>query len=180
MATDPAYNRYQIGIGTYGTPTVLSWSPDDQLTIGKFCSIAGGVTIFLNGEHRTDWVSTFPFAAYYAEARHLSGHPLSKGPVVIGNDVWIAANAIILSGIKVGDGAVIGAGAVVSRNVPPYTIVAGNPAKPIRQRFTDEQVEHLLRLKWWDLHIEQVKKLTPLLMSNRIDDLIDILNRGAA
>ncbi|WP_344824120.1 CatB-related O-acetyltransferase [Rurimicrobium arvi] len=109
--------------------------------------------IFLGGNHRVDWVSTYPFPAlpgFFPEAAEITGHPSTKGDVVIGNDVWIGYAAIILSGVTIGDGAVIGAGSVVSKNVGPYEIWAGNPAVCIKKRFPEEIIARLLTEKWWD------------------------------
>ncbi|HEX5127349.1 MAG TPA: CatB-related O-acetyltransferase, partial [Rhodocyclaceae bacterium] len=127
------YPQYSIGRGTYGDDLLVrNWNEGTTLRIGNYCSIAAGVKIYLGGEHRTDWVTTYPFSALWPEAAHIEGHPRSKGDVTIGNDVWIGTEAMILSGVTIGDGAVIGARAVVSRDVPPYAIVAGNPASVVR------------------------------------------------
>src|SRR5208283_2957437 len=104
-----------------------------------FCSIAPNrVTIVLGGQHRPDWVSSYPFNDLFIEFKRFKGSPVSKGDVIIGNDVWIGLDAVILSGIKIGDGAVIGSNALVTKDVPPYAIVGGNPAKLIRYRFDEE------------------------------------------
>lgn len=147
---------FEIGDHTYGVPRVYGSGP--KLRIGKFCSIAGGVRIFLAVDHRSDWITTYPFPLIWREAHGIKGHPFSKGDIAIGNDVWIGQNATILSGVTIGDGAVIGGCAVVTGNVPPYAIVAGNPAKLIRYRFENEKIERLLKLKWWDWPIDKIKK----------------------
>jgi acetyltransferase-like isoleucine patch superfamily enzyme len=134
------------------------------LKIGKFCSIAARVTIALGGNHRSDLVTTYPFIAFVAdwpEAECLSGEDVaavSKGDVIIGNDVWIGYGVMILSGVTIGDGAVIGAGSVVTKDVEPYSIVAGNPARLIRKRFNDETIRKLLEIKWWDWPPEKIGK----------------------
>lgn len=152
---------------------MLFWT--DDCSIGKFCSIAPGVTVLGSSEHRTDWVTTYPFNKFEAfpEAAGIEGHPRSKGPTVIGNDVWIGSGAIVLSGVKVGDGAVIGARAVVSRDVPPYAIAAGNPARVIRYRFSCEIISRLLAIRWWDFPIEVISMLIPLLQSPYIDRFLE-------
>ena len=132
----------------------------DKLIIGKFCQIASGVEFVMNGaNHQMNAVSTFPFytlEGWDMNAPKMADMPL-KGDTVIGNDVWIAAGVSILRGVTVGDGAVVGAGAVVTRDVEPYTIVAGVPAKKIGQRCSDELIEELLALKWWDWPKEIIK-----------------------
>jgi virginiamycin A acetyltransferase len=150
----------------------------DKLIIGKFCQIAKGVRFIMNGaNHQKDCVSTFPF--YIFEGWEESVPPLDKMPLkgdtVIGNDVWIGEDATILPGVKIGDGAIIGLNSVVGRDVEPYTIVAGNPAKPVRKRFDDELIRMMLELKWWDKPIEEIKKLIPLLHNNDLDEVKNIL-----
>lgn len=167
-----AYKDYDIGDWTYGTPTVLSWGEDARLKIGRFCSIANGVEIMLGGEHRSDWVTTYPFSVFCKDAEGFTGHPKSKGDVIIGNDVWIGTGALILSGVKIGDGAVIGARSVVTRDVAPYAIVAGNPAKLLRLRFAEEVVGELLRIAWWEWPLEKIAEAWPLLLSDKICEFI--------
>src|SRR5690242_17207650 len=119
------YPQYDIGPGTYSVPgyfSVLDWHQGSTLKIGAYCSIAYGVKILLGGEHHTDWVTTYPFSELWAEGRPIPGHPTTRGDVIIGIDVWIGLNALITSGVTIGDGAVIAAHAVVSSDVPPYTI----------------------------------------------------------
>jgi len=161
------YPEYDIGQGTYGMPEVIAngFGERKHLHIGKYCSIARGVTIHLGSEHRPDWATTYPFNIYWPDGRHIKGHPLSKGDVVIGNDVWVATEALILSGVTIGDGAIIGARAVVSRDVAPYTIVAGNPAKLIRARFDPQTVARFTEIKWWDWPKEKIVRALPDLMN---------------
>lgn len=146
----------KIGKYTYGKPIIVSFRKEDRLTIGKFCSIADDVVIVLSGEHRYDRVSTFPLRSRFIYKKERDTY--SKGPVVIGNDVWIGSRAIILSGVRIGDGAVIGAGAVVTKNVPPYAIVGGVPAKILKYRFSNEQIRKLLKIAWWNWDIEKILK----------------------
>jgi len=119
---------------------------EEGLIIGKYCSIAANVTIMLGGNHRYDWITTYPFSVIWPAYSYIKGHPKSKGFVVIGNDVWIGRNAMIMSGVHIGDGAVVGAGSIITKDVPPYAIVAGNPAKVVRYRFNEDQIERLLRI----------------------------------
>jgi acetyltransferase-like isoleucine patch superfamily enzyme len=143
-----------------------------SLKIGRYCSIGTNVTIFLGSEHRTDWVSTYPFPFLWEEARLIKGHPSTKGDVVIGNDVWIGFGATILSGVTIGDGAAIGACSLVIREVPPYAIVAGNPARVVRHRFDEETIRKLLEIKWWDWPDEKVKNNVHLICSDSVNSFI--------
>lgn len=138
----------------------------DRLSIGKFCMIASGVEFLLNGaNHLTDAVSSYPFAIFGGEwgtAMAGKSYP-TKGDTTVGNDVWIGYRATILPGVTIGDGAVIGAYAVVTRDVAPYTIVGGNPAKSIRQRFDDDTITQLLAVAWWNWPIEKITRYAALL-----------------
>ena len=138
----------------------------DKLIIGKFCQIAAGVEFVMNGaNHHMNSVSTFPF--YIFEGWEQKAPPLSemplKGDTVIGNDVWIGQNAVILPGVHVDDGAIIGLNSVVASDVPAYTIVAGNPAKEIKKRFDAELISLMLKFRWWDLSISEINSLIPIL-----------------
>ncbi len=138
--------------------------------MGPFCSVAAGVKVFLGGEHRTDWVSTYPFTEFWPEvSQGITGHPLSRGDVVIGHDVWIGTEAMIMSGVRIGNGAVIGARAVVTKDVPHYAIVAGNPARVIRNRFSDDVVDRLQRLAWWDWDDKRIERFLPMLLSGDVE-----------
>lgn len=172
MINNPKYKGYKIGEWTYGNPNVRKGDSITRLEIGKYCSIASGVQILLGGEHRKDWVTTYPFNVIFPEARSIEGHPASKGDITIGNDVWIGLNAIILSGVQIGNGAIIGAGSVVVKNVPAYSIVAGNPAKVLRIRFPIEIIEKLEKIQWWNWPDEQVIEALPLLLDDSIEKFI--------
>ena len=152
----------------------------DRLIIGKFCQIAAGVTFVMNGaNHQMNAVTTFPFYIFEGwdeKAPALSQLPL-KGDTVVGNDVWIGQNATILPGVRIGDGAIIGLNSVVGTDIPPYTVFAGNPARHIRNRFDDELTEMLLKLRWWDMPVEKINALIPVLTS---PDLKAVKKRVAA
>ncbi|HET6515296.1 MAG TPA: CatB-related O-acetyltransferase [Thermodesulfovibrionales bacterium] len=163
------YQHYAIGKGTYGDPQILTWNEGAALKIGAFCSIAEGVKIFLGGEHRIDWVTTYPFSVVWEKGRHIAGHPRTRGDVVIGNDVWIGSEAVILSGVTIGDGAVIGTRSVVRRDVAPYAIVVGNPARLVMKRFDDATIHQLLELKWWNWPDEEIADMLPFLLSSDVD-----------
>lgn len=121
-----------MGYGSYGMPLVHDWQEGSTLTIGAFCSIAKDVNIFLGGHHRSDWVTTFPFPAFVKSESDIKGYAFSRGDITIGNDVWLCTGSIILSGVNIGHGSVVAAGAVVTKDVEPYSIVAGNPARWVR------------------------------------------------
>lgn len=160
----------EIGRYSYGNPKLLTWSDKEYITIGSFCSIAVDTVIFGGGEHRHDWIATSPIRVLFnLPGAWKDGTPRSKGATIIGNDVWIGYRAMILSGVVVGDGAIIGAGAVVTKDVPPYAIVAGNPAKVVKYRFDEETREMLLRVKWWDWEIEKIVDNVHILCGNDVD-----------
>lgn len=169
-----------IGKYTYGENPKIKWK-DANLTIGKFCSIASNLNIYLGGNHRSDWVTTYPFGHIYKDVFNTFdgvGHPKTNGDVIIGNDVWIADNVTIMSGITIGDGAVIACNSHIVKNVEPYSIVGGNPAKLIKYRFKKEQIDFLLELKWWDLDDKQINMIIPLLCNSDIDKLIYTLRNN--
>ncbi len=131
----------------------------DKLIIGKFCQIASGATFIMNGgNHVTEGVSTFPFQIFgegWSDAMDGKAYP-TKGDTVIGNDVWVGHDATIMTGVNIGHGAIIASKAVVTKNVPPYAIVGGNPAKVVKMRFSESEIEKLLEMAWWDWPIEKV------------------------
>jgi len=146
----------------------------DKLIIGKFCMIASGVKFIMNGaNHLTDSLSTYPFAIFgmgWEKAMEGKGYP-NKGDIIIGNDVWMGHNATIMAGVKIGDGAIIATNATVVKDVEPYSIVGGNPAKEIKKRFPDTTIEKLLKLKWWDWSIEKITENIQNLTDNKIENL---------
>lgn len=146
----------------------------DKLIIGKFCMIASDVKFIMNGaNHLTKSISSYPFAIFgedWKDAMEGKQYP-TKGNTEIGNDVWIGFNSTIMPGIKIGDGAIIATNSTVTKNVEPYSIVGGNPAKEIKKRFTKEQIEKLLEIKWWNWEIEKITKNVQNLTGENIDDL---------
>ncbi len=153
----------------------------DKLKIGRYCSIAcGSKFLFTSGNHALASLSTYTFPIFYEEwgldAKDICGAWDNKGDIIVGNDVWIGFEAVILSGVTIGDGAIIGARAVVTKDVPPYTIVGGVPAKPIRKRFDDRTIEKLLSLRWWDRDETTVKEAIPAIRSGNVDALEKELN----
>jgi acetyltransferase-like isoleucine patch superfamily enzyme len=169
---------FEIGDFSYGRPKVRFPETGRKLTIGRYCSFADKVEILLGGNHRLEWATTYPFSALpelWPSAPRTQEHHASGGDVVIGHDVWLGSGAIILSGLTIGHGAVVAAHAVVTKDVPPYAIVGGNPARVIRYRFDEETIAALLDTAWWELPREQVATLIPLLQSDRVTELIRVL-----
>jgi virginiamycin A acetyltransferase len=146
----------------------------DKLIIGKFCMIASGVKFIMNGaNHLTDSLSTYPFAIFgkaWEKAMEGKTYP-NKGDIIIGNDVWIGHNTTIMGGVRIGDGAIIATNSTVVKDVEPYSVVGGNPAKEIRKRFPDKTIDKLLKLKWWDWRIEKITKNIQNLTDSKIENL---------
>ncbi len=148
----------------------------DKLIIGKFCSIACGAKFLFNSaNHTLSSLSTYPFPIFFEEwdleIKDITKAWDNKGDIVIGNDVWIGYEAVILAGVTIGDGAVIGTRAVVTKDVPPYTIVGGIPAKPIKKRFPQETIDALLKIKWWDWDKKHIAQQISHLQSGNISAL---------
>ena len=175
------YNDYVRDPRDFQKNNVLYHYPvnGDKLKIGKFCSIACGAKfIFTSANHKMASLSTYPFPIFFAEwgldAKNIRDAWDNKGDIVVGSDVWIGYEAVILSGVHIGDGAIIGARAVVTKDVAPYTIVGGIPAKPIRRRFDDAAIEKLGALRWWDWDAEKIRACIPAIQSGDIAALEEI------
>lgn len=173
-------NRQHQGKYSFGRINIIGSGGD--VIIGKFCSIAGNVSV-INVGHNVDWISTYPFTAKSMNLRgpwmncpggieSIEGHPTLLGDLIIGNDVWIGQNVIFIGGIKIGDGSVIGANSLVAKDVEPYSIMGGNPCKLIRKRFSDDIIEKLLQIQWWNWNEEKIKNNIPLLCSKNIQKFI--------
>lgn len=173
QAFSKQYPHYKMGVNCYGVPKVKHEHPDAILSIGNYCSIAKKVEIFLGGNHRIDWVSSYPFPPFFSQASHIQHYVTTRGNVDIGSDVWLCENCTILSGITIGHGAVIANGAVVTKDVAPYAIVAGNPAKHIRWRFDEPTREALLKSAWWDWPEDEVLSIVDKLCSDDISTFLD-------
>lgn len=145
-------SSYSIGTGTYGISysSVRSFRHFDEFFVGNYCSIAPKVTFLLSGEHNYKHVSTYPFFDRFNTDTLIYRDTFTKGSIIIGSDVWIGYGATILSGVNIGNGAVIGAEAVITKDVPPYAIVVGNPSKILKYRFTEYQIKELLSIEWWN------------------------------
>jgi acetyltransferase-like isoleucine patch superfamily enzyme len=165
----------EVGDYTYGQPAIHYPAEDAPVKIGRFTSMAFNIQFFLKMDHRIDWVTNYPFSGLgdmFPQAMGIEGHPACRGGITIGNDVWIAANVIVLSGVTIGDGAVVMQGSVVDEDVPPYAIVAGNPARLVRYRFTPEQIAGLLAIRWWDWPVIKMQLSLKDLCSGDIDAFI--------
>ena len=172
------YNDFVLNPADFEKNNVLYHYPinNDRLIIGKFCSIACGAKfVFTSANHSMKSLSTYPFPIFFEEwgldKEDVSTAWDNKGDIVIGNDVWIGYEAVVLSGVHIGDGAIIGTRAVVTRDVPPYTIVGGVPAKKIRMRYNEETVGRLLQLRWWDWPPAKIKENLRFIMEGDIDKL---------
>ncbi|KAA1396090.1 CatB-related O-acetyltransferase [Aeromicrobium ginsengisoli] len=165
--------RVVQGPQTYGIPAVLTYYlGTERLLVGNYSSLGG--TYLLGGKHSVENVTTYPHRINFGmEGMGTDGYPTPTGDTHVGSDVWTCAGSFMMSGITIGDGAIIAAGSVVTRDVPPYAIVGGNPAKLIRYRFTPEQIEALLEIKWWDWPLEEVREAVPMLAQPDIDAFID-------
>ena len=174
------YPNYVVGTGTYGIPEVFEFGDNTILRVGSYTSIAAGVRILLGGEHRTDWLTTYPFPAMMAGLEDIKDYAPSKGDVVIGSDCWICADAMILSGVTIGHGAIVAAGAVVTRDVAPFAVVGGNPCKFIRWRFDEETRQQLLDAAWWDWPMDEVKSVARMLSGSDLDAFLTYLQSREA
>jgi len=174
LLTLQAQGRVVMGQGTYGVPRVKTYEYDDtRLIIGSYTSIAERVTFILGGNHPSDRVTTFPLRIRRdLPGAGSDGYPYSKGDISVGSDVWIGYGAMVLSGVTIGDGAVVAARSVVSADVPPFAIVAGTPARVLRYRHTPEQRVALLEISWWNWPEEQVDAAVERLTSPDIDSFI--------
>lgn len=173
------YNDFENDPKEFEKNNVLYHYPinNDRLIIGRFCCIACGAKfIFNSANHTLSSLSTYPFPIFYEEwgqdMEEVTSAWDNKGDIVIGNDVWIGYGAVILSGVTIGDGAIIGTNALVTKDVAPYTIAGGIPAKPIRKRFSEEKVSALMKIKWWDWSEEKILKNLKFIKSGDTDSLM--------
>jgi hypothetical protein len=161
------------GRGTYGVPKVWTFAHEEaRLIIGNYSAVDG--THLLGGQHAIKHVASYPFRIFWdLPGAGEDGNPAKRGDIVIGADVWCTFGTWVLSGVTIGHGAVVATGAVVTKDVPPYAIVGGNPAKIIRYRFSEEQIAALLEIKWWDWPEEEIREAVPYIASEDIDRFIE-------
>lgn len=173
--------RFKRGDYSYGEIRIMS--REGTVTVGKFCSIADNVRAMMIG-HNPEWVTTYPFSSRekrgaWPGAIAIQGQPRFMGDIEIGNDVWIGCDVLLLGGITIGNGAVVGAGSVVASDVPNYCIVAGNPARAVRWRFTAHTIYKLRQIKWWDWPEEKILENLPLLCSPNVNEFVKLHFREA-
>lgn len=157
-----------VGHRTYGHSQIERRGVHNNITIGRYCSIAKGVVMDGGFGHNPDFISTYPFHTFDGVGNN---HLVCKGDIIIGNDVWIGEHSLIMSGVTIGDGAVIGARAIITKDVEPYSVVVGTN-RVIRKRFTDEQIKNLLEIEWWNWEDHKVLANAHLLTSNNINEFI--------
>ncbi|MGB6085107.1 antibiotic acetyltransferase [Parvibaculum sp.] len=166
---------FSIGAHSYGHPKVRFADQGHRLIVGRFCSIADKVEILLGGGHHMHWTSTYPFSAFpdvWPGSNQLPDYRAGGGDVTIGSDVWIGSGVMIMPGVTIGHGAVIAARAVVTRDVPPYTLAAGVPARALYKRLPDDIVDDLLETAWWDLPDSAIAGLLPMLQGESTRELV--------
>jgi len=173
MSQHPDYKEFDVGEWTFGHPTVMYHRPGRQLTVGRFCSIAWDCVIMLGGNHNMNYISTYAFGHLMNDDFVAPDNEATKGNVTIGHDCWVANGSLILSGVTIGHGAIVGARSVVAKDVPPYGIVAGNPAKFIRYRIPEHLIPKMLEIAWWDWPIEKIKEARTMLLSPNIEEFIE-------
>lgn len=171
-------------VGTYvccGLNVTTHDGNDAKCVIGKYCSVSLNLKLILGANHRSDWISTFPFKDFpefctNKKTLEVKGHPTTKGDIIIGNDVWIGKNVTILSGVTIGDGCVIGCETVVTKSCPPYTIVVGNPGRCVKDRFPKEIIDKLLKIKWWNLPLSKINDISHVLTSSDFDAFFSLFS----
>jgi acetyltransferase-like isoleucine patch superfamily enzyme len=163
-----------MGTMSYYAPNVIKYTGDTgRVVVGNFASVAPDADFYVGGQHRTEWVSQYGLRAMLAlPGAHEDGFTHGRGDIVVGSDTWVTNGCTVMSGVTIGDGAVVGTKAVVAKDVRPYAVVVGNPAREIRRRFSDAQIDALLRIRWWDWPTETVKAHVDLIASPNVDAFI--------
>lgn len=164
----------RMGAGSYGEPVIDRYKGSEaRVLIGKYCSISPGVRFVTGGVHPSSWVANYPMRIRFRlPGAYEDGTPATRGDIVVGSDVWIGTQAMILSGVTIGHGAIIAARAVVTRDIPPYNVAAGVPARVLRGRFSAEEIERLLAIAWWDWDEQKIIEAAPFLSSGQVQDFI--------
>lgn len=165
----------QVGRWSYWNDDtrLVAWKHQDSIDVGKFCALASGVRLLAGGNHPLDSICSYPLALMKTPPSP-PGEFLEGEHIVIGNEVWIGTNAIVIGNVNIGSGAVVGAGSVVVRDIPPYAVAVGSPARPVRFRFSSEEIDRLLHLSWWDWPDDLVLSAAPLLETGDIDRLEEL------
>lgn len=174
---NPDFSHISAGRYSYGKPLIMGWdgTPETAVSIGSFCSIADGVRFMLKVNHPVHTPSTYPVAKIFG-LQNDQPYEWSKGPICIGHDVWIGMHAVVLGGVTIGDGAIVGAHAMVTKDVPPYAIVGGNPAKVLKYRFDELTIARLQELQWWNWDEDTIRKHAVLLSNGRVEDLLAVVH----
>lgn len=168
--------QLEVGIGTYGIPEILVSHPEDHVVIGRFCSIAPGAILIPGGIHPIDVISTFPFKMRW-DLEDVDTAVQRRGPIEICDDVWLGSRVTVLSGVRIGVGSIVAAGSVVVRDVAPYTVVAGVPARLISERFDEPSRDLLISSEWWTLETEEIRPLIELLYGGDVDRFVTAVRR---
>jgi acetyltransferase-like isoleucine patch superfamily enzyme len=173
----PPLPGVEVGRHTYGLTKSSFWGPRKRspIRIGSFCSIGPGVLFIGAAEHRVDTATTYPLRIVDGKIRN-GAEAFSKGPITVGHDVWFGARCIVLSGVTIGNGAVIGAGSIVTRDIPPYAIAVGNPARVIRYRFSPEIIERLQSSQWWNWSDDLIRERIELLTTVDAESFVNTLD----
>lgn len=170
------YPQYKIGRGCYGPLEIEVFGDSVNLEIGAFCSFARGVKVLMGGDHRKDWITTYPFDRKYFFDASLPHSTFAKGNIIIGNDVWVGTDVLILSGANIGNGVIIAAKSLVKGQLEPYGIYAGSPARLIGKRFEDNIISELEKIAWWSWTDEKIKENSDILLSGNIEKFLNIKN----
>ena len=172
-------NLWHSDRGTYydRNVNIISWSDQYHVHLGKYNSIGRDCNFFLHANHRADWITTSsqlwgPVTPEVADLHMSMGHPTCKGDITVQNDVWIGAKSTVMSGVTIHNGSIIAAGSTVTKDVPPYAIVAGNPGKIVKFRFTEDQIQDLLEIAWWNWEENRIREEAMTLWSGDIEDFI--------
>ena len=172
-------NLAKVGNWSYGSPTIYRWDWKSKIIIGNFCSLGPDINFYVGADHRSDWISTSPLPASqfnetFKKAKHIKNFSISKGDTVIGHDVWIGGRSTILSGVKIGTGAIIAAGSMVVNDVEPYSVSGGNPNREIKKRFEESIIKKILHTEWWLMEDQKIDELSKYLLSSDFEKFFSL------